>query len=213
MSAYAGERVYESAFNVMLDVDSTILPLLEMMATREGGSRIAYADCPEYEMLHTLVDGGVPRMLTMFDECCEYEVMRDFAPFTGAVAMTQALAALGVRFHVKTERSARFAEGTRRYLDEYAIPYVSFRCQRPLDKVGECAAEAIAIAIDDHTQFIAAASAAGLTVMTLGYPYNAAICRQTGAKHARDWLDLAQHVIVAVEEKIVAAIELGPPRT
>jgi hypothetical protein len=147
----------------MLDFDSTILPLLEIMATLEGGARVSYDDCHTYEGLPALVDGGLPRLLELFDECCEYQNMRKHPPFAGAAAATQALANLGVRFHVKTERYARFADGTRRYLDEHAIPYVSFRCERPLDKIGECRRECIALAIDDHTQFLADAHAQGIT--------------------------------------------------
>jgi hypothetical protein len=202
MREHAPDPRIQTAFNVMLDFDSTILPLLEVMATREGGAGVSYDVCHTYESLPALVEGGMPRLLEIFDECSRYEIMREHPPFAGAVEAVNVLAGLGVRFHLKTERPADSAEDTRRYLDEYSIPYVSFRCQRPLDKVAECLRENIAIAIDDHTQFIADASSAAITVMTLGYPYNARICHERGCIHARNWEELAPHVVTAVESEI-----------
>jgi hypothetical protein len=202
MLAHKDDPLCACAYNVMLDFDSIIFPMLEAMASLPGGQRISYANCPTYESLPLLVDGGVERMLEMFAECASYKIMRQHPPFAGAVAMTNALAELGVKFHVKTERDESLAENTRRYLDEHSIPFVSFRCQTPLDKIGECEAEKIAVAVDDHSAFIARATAAGITVITLGYPYNVAVCQEVGAGHAKDWPQLAPMVVAAVESKI-----------
>jgi hypothetical protein len=207
MKAHRYDPSLAHCYDVMLDVDNIVLPILEVMASRAGGQRISYADCPTWDSLADLVDGGLEAMFTLFHECFDYEVMKEFSPFTGASAATNALADLGVRFHVKTARPVGFADGTRRYLDDHAIPYVSFRCASDVDKVAECLAEDIAIAVDDYPHFITTASAAGITVMTLAHPFTDDACQQTGSESAESWLELAEHVIAAVESALVRALQ------
>ena len=206
LCAHAGDPRYFDCYNVMLDFDSTVLPLLHVMATCPGGERLRYEDVPSWDGLPELVDGGLPRMLEMFDEAFAYEKMGKHAPFDGAADTLRSLSACGVRFHVKTERPARFGDDVRRYLSDHHIHYASLRCDQPLDKVAECLAEDIHIAVDDHPRFIATASTAGIAVRTLGYGYNFEACAEQGIEASRDWSELYGELLAAVAARLLVEL-------
>jgi phosphoglycolate phosphatase-like HAD superfamily hydrolase len=203
---HTGDHALTSCYNVMLDVDSIIYPLLVAMNSRPGGARVNYDDCMTFFGLADLVDGGKDRMFEMFEECFDYQVMRNHSPFDGASQMTQMLANAGVRFHIKTARPVCYAQGTSRYLQEHGIAHVSFACQEPFDKVSQCLAEDIGIAVDDHPHFMQQATQAGITALSLRWHYNSEAMSEHGLPSATCWQQLGGHIASAVASRIRAAL-------
>ena len=193
-------------YRVMMDLDSTWYPLLEAMATRPGGQRVRYQDCPTWESLADLVDGGVPRMLEMFDEVMSFEVMRNHPPLAGAREAAHTMKAHGMELHVMTQRHPRFADDTRRYLDHFGMPYDSLVCDMEHDKLALCRQRGIAVVVDDHPDLLASAHDQGLDALSLHYPYNAAVIGERRLAHAHSWTDLATHVAAAVARRVRAAV-------
>jgi len=198
----AGDPAFDEDRQIMVDMDSILFPILDAMASRSGGGRIKAEDIPTWLSLSGLVDGGVPRMLEIFDEVMEWEVMREFPPMPGAAESLAALRAHGCGLHVKTDRKEQFAASAERYLNHFGLPYDTFLCAPGIDKLAICQEEGIATIIDDHPDLLERAASAGLEALSLHYPYNVEVAARHQLKTAHSWPDLALHTAGAVEKRI-----------
>lgn len=181
-----------------LDFDSTIWPILPAMG-------YAYEQCPTWEHLPVLC-GGVPQMLAGFDAVMTYEAMSRTPLLPGAATEIRRLAGQGVQFDVMTQRPDRFADDVARILHDNRIPFGTLDCSNDINKIALCLARGIRILIDDHPGTIQAAHDAGLTVMTLRYPYNADVVRRLRIASADSWAGLApkvaRHALTAAQARV-----------
>lgn len=204
--AHAQDPALSPHYQVMVDVDSTVYPLLDAIATRPDGQRVSYENAREWSCLTGLVEGGLPRLLELFGECMVYEVMRHHPPLPGAAAALQTMRDHGLTLHVMTQRPPHYAEDTQRYLREFGVPYDSFICDLEHDKLQLCQQRGISILIDDHPQLLARAHAAGLTALSLHWPYNAEVIREHQLPRSHSWADLSAHALAAVEARVRSAL-------
>jgi hypothetical protein len=200
----------EQARQVMLDLDSTVFPLLPAMAMHSGGERINYDDCMSWMGLADLCAGDsaderLQMMLSLFAKAWEPETMRAVGAFPGAVETARALVEHGVRIYVVTHRPEALYEATAAYLAEIDLPYYELAVHPKVDKVAYCMARGIGIAVDDHPDFIPAAHEAGLHVEALRFNYNVDELASIGSEGAEDWTVLSGRVLDAVQARAVAA--------
>jgi len=198
----AGDPAFKEDYQIMVDMDSILFPILAAMASRPGGTRVKAEDIPTWTSLAGLVDGGVPRMLEIFDEVMEWDVMREFPPMPGAAESLATLRAHGCGLHVKTDRKEQFAASAERYLTHFGLPYDTFLCAPGIDKLAICQAEGIGTIVDDHPDLLDRAARAGLDALSLHYPYNVEVAQLHELKTAHSWPDLAMHAAGAVEKRI-----------
>jgi uncharacterized HAD superfamily protein len=198
----AGQR------QVMLDVDSTVFPLIPAMNTLRGGERVRYEDIPTYNDLPGLC-GGVKPMLALFDEAMTYEKMMEIGVFPGVRESIDALRDHNVKVHVISSRPAGFADGTERYLRDQGVHYDSFLCEFEPDKLAFCQQEGIEVIIDDHPDLLArAAGSDAVTALALRFPYNAAALDQHGFRHTSGladgsgWVELGSHTLHTVADRV-----------
>lgn len=193
-------------YRVMVDLDQTIFPLLKAMAERPGGEMLRHKQMKTYGDLPGLIEGGMPRMLRMFDEVMSLDAMLHHPPIPGAGASLRALRAHGCELYVKTDRPESFTEATRRYLEFYAVPFDSLVCAPGLDKLAECLEDDIGIVVDDHPDFAVRALQAGLDAFSLHYQYLDEAVVTHGLRTAASWPHLAQLVMDAIECRISAQL-------
>lgn len=200
--AHKDDPELRDAFKVMVDVDSTWYPLLDVMATREGGARVDIRKIETWSSLSSFVDGGSKRMLEIFGECMDFAVMREHPPFPGAVEAAQLLKAHGAELHVTTHRKAEFADDTARWMEMYGLPYDSLRCDLGFDKLAWCRENGISILVDDHPELLAEAAEAGFEALSLHWPYNASVLALHNLHCASNWNQLGGLVLAAIESRL-----------
>jgi hypothetical protein len=76
---------------IMVDVDSTLFPLLDAMRKCPGGERVSIEKCHAWSDLSGLVEGGSSRMIQIFDECMNYQSMQEHKPYPSSVATLQSI--------------------------------------------------------------------------------------------------------------------------
>ena len=204
----------ERALQIMLDLDSTVFPLMPAMAMHAGGERVNYADCPSWFGLADLCAGETPderlqTMLALFNKAWEPDTMRAVGAFPGAVETVKALVEHGVKIHVFTHRPENLYDSTVTYLDEIDLPYHELVVHPKADKVAYCNQHGIQVAVDDHPDFIERASAAGIDVRALQFHYNAEQIAAAGIPVTRDWTTLSGQLMDIVELHTILDVTTG----
>lgn len=195
----------------MLDLDSTIFPLLPAMAMHPGGERVNYADCPTWDGLIDLCagetfDDRLKTMLGLFDLAWTPETMAKVGAFPGAVQTARALSQHGVQIHVITHRPEKLYAATLQYLLDLGLPFDMLIVHPKVDKVAYCVEHGIGVAVDDHHEFIPRAHQAGITVRSLRFNYNSGALDDAGVPVASDWAELGPQVMDAVEQRVLDAL-------
>lgn len=191
---------------VMLDLDSTVFPLVETMGRLLGRPALSPADCPTWD---SLVDhcGGLDGLKATLAEVFVFDVMHAAGAYPGAVETARALTEHGVRIHVVTHRPEACADDTRRYLEQVGLPFDVLVVHPTIDKVAYCAEHGIEVLVDDHPKLIEAAAAAGLAVCALRFPYNEQALTHAGLTGATSWSELSVQVLDAVEARVCAGLD------
>jgi uncharacterized HAD superfamily protein len=190
---------------VMLDVDSTVFPLIDAIAEHIGDPTLTTDRCTSWDSLPQLL-GGVDRMMEVFEEVMTYETMMRHGVYPGVRETVEALHAHNVKIHINTHRPSSVAEDTARYLRDQGIHFDSFHCELGTDKVGFCRERGIEVLVDDHPDTLRSAVEHGLEGLALRYPFNEEVLRRHGLRHATDWRQLGHHVLDAVEERVLRAL-------
>lgn len=184
---------------VMLDVDSTLFPLLEAMRRLPGGENVRMERCHSWEELPNLC-GSPEKMFELFDGAMSLEGMRAVGLLPGARAATHALRRHGVAVHVATQRPAELAEDTERFLRESGLHFESIACGPDLDKVELCREMEIPLLVDDHPEALRSAKRARIRPFALHWPYNEQVLAEVGAlDHGRDWLTLTKGLLETIK--------------
>lgn len=176
---------------LMLDLDSTLYPLLDAIGSLPGGERVNYRDCMTWTHLVELC-GGVPQLLRLFAASMSLETMRRFPAFPGAAAWTSEAQRRGARVHIVTDRPAELRESTLQWLRENGFQPDSFYCLPDLDKLALIEQEGLRVnvLVDDHPDLLARAHQAGLAALSLRWPYNCEVLDRLSLPHADDWREL-----------------------
>ena len=190
---------------IMLDLDSTVFPLIETIGHHVGRPGFSPHDCETWDSLVEHL-GGVPQLIQVLDEVLVYEKMMSGGVYEGAVEAVHALRDHGVRVHVVTDRPAHVFDDTRRYLLDHDLPFDELVVVPKVDKLAYCTEQQIGVVVDDHPELIRRAHRAGLDVCALRYPYNTPSLDACGLTGARDWREMGGQVFDAVERRVMAPL-------
>jgi uncharacterized protein len=187
---------------IAIDIDSTLhhhWPQVAAAAARRYGIALPYEE--QYP--------ATARRLTEEQlRTCIADTHTDAAiaaavPYPGAVATVARWHAGGHAIHVVSDRPARSAAATRRWLARNGLPCDALHCGA--DKLAYCRRAAIGLLIDDLPGNLLGALTAGLRAATLRHPWNAHLCAGSGIVCAPDWTALARAL-----DPLLAATHSGP---
>jgi phosphoglycolate phosphatase-like HAD superfamily hydrolase len=175
-----------------LDIDSTVFDFHRAVALLPdaGTQHIRAQDDLFYGWLADEL-GGQDNLAAMFKQIFTYDHMRQVGLLPGAAKHINALHDDGAHAYVMTRRDNVFAADTLRFLTDEGLRFDGFACENPFDKVARCQQLGIDVIVDDHPDTIREAHHAGLHVLTLRYPFNAAVVDELGIAHADTWDELA----------------------
>jgi hypothetical protein len=200
-------RHIERRRQVMLDLDSTVFPLVETMGPLIGRPDLSPADCPTWDSLMEHC-GGLPGLKATLAKVFVFDVMAAAGAYPGAVQTAVALREHGIRIHVVTHRPEACEPDTRRYLEAIGLPFDVLVVHPTIDKVAYCVENGIEVLVDDHPKLISDASAAGLSVCALRFPYNLDALAGAGLSGAESWSQLCLDVLDAVEARVCAGMDV-----
>lgn len=195
---------------IAVDFDATIFPLFDAL---EGLAHVPRMPREEITYWEYLVDklGGVEGLVSSLNQVARFDHASRFAPFDGAAAgLAQLVARHNARLVVMTDRPPETAPDTLAYLAHHGVPTAGVLCGKLPDKISPCGKLGAQVLIDDRPSTIEAAHAAGMSIHTLAWPYNAREREALGIAGARDWEELtatltAQLASTGAERPVAAA--------
>lgn len=199
---------------LMLDVDSTIFPLLRIISMLPGGERVEEGKLRTWGELADRL-GGVKPLLAMFDQAMRFENARRVGIYRAARGALAAARRHGVLIHVVTHRPPGAVEDTARFLDHFGVPHDSLLVDLHLDKAPWCVDHRVPLLVDDHPDTIEDAHRLGIIPTALAFHYNDAAATRAGARVADDWVGLGNHILDELEGVMARHLDgtssSGPP--
>jgi hypothetical protein len=173
---------------IAIDIDSTLhhyWDLLSAAAQRRFGIDLPYEE---------QFDWGITRLKPEQLKCCIDETHCDEVilagrPYPGAVETVNAWAAAGHFIHITSHRHTRAHDATERWLQDIGLRFDELYCS--FDKVTKCEEIGIDLLIDDSPHNLEKAIDRGITVATIGHPWNEDVCETEDVIVARHWPELA----------------------
>lgn len=181
-----------SRSRVMVDVDGILFPWTRAFSTALGGSVFEEDDCPSWAVYPLPVSKGERARAMAYAH--SREAILGFGLYPGAADGVRALRAAGLEVHIVTRRSHASASWTADALREIGVEFDGYAAAPDLDKTAWCLENDVALMLDDKPSTIEEALAAGLTVLSLGWSYNAHLS-DAGLIRARDWEQLRDLVL------------------
>lgn len=176
----------------MVDVDGILFPWTRAFSTALGGEVFEEDDCPSWAVYPLPVSKQERARAMAFAH--SREAIIGFGLYPGAVDGIRALRAAGLEIHIVTRRSHASASSTAQALRDLGVEFDGYAAAPDLDKTAWCLANDVALMLDDKPSTIEEALAAGLTVLSLGWTYNAYLA-EAGLLRARDWEQLRDLVL------------------
>lgn len=178
---------------LVIDIDSTVLPLLRVMSRLPGGERVNYRDCESWDYLPQLC-GGVPQMLDLFDRAFRFENMVAEPPFAGCAQYLRAKAREGAQIQVMTDSPQWRQEDVARYLEHFGVPFDGIDCLPQIDKVALMLERGLDVLVDDKPDTVRAAHRAGIRVFTLHHRYVAGTVKELGLPRCETWKQIGAQI-------------------
>lgn len=182
---------------VMLDIDGIAGRFIAAMSSRLPGGSFDENDCPAWKVY--------PRAFTdeQIASAARWAHSREgilaFGLQPGAAAGVSRLRAHGVAVHVCTRRPADLADGAAAALADHGLTWDSFHGSSDVEKVAWCQQRGIGVMLDDKPSTIERAAAAGMTVLSLHWTYNAHLQGAAGVTLVDGWDTLASRTLAAVQ--------------
>jgi hypothetical protein len=167
------------------DFDGIAYPFVTGVSTHPRGQGLTIENCAEWETPIEVT--GLEHWPAALAHALSYETMCAVGLYEDFPPAMEDLKAWGIEPLVQTHRPAADVAAVRRVLEEEGLGWLSVTQATPEEKIAFCLREGISVIVDDHPQTIIDAHQAGLTVLSLRFPYNAAVIEQLGVTNAPDW--------------------------
>lgn len=185
------------ATDLVLDLDSTLWPLLDAMdrllahghVGLPGPGHLSYHSVPSWDSLVEMC-GGLQPMIDLIHATGDHKVLQAIGLFPGVRGGVDAFRRAGRRLHIWSDRPAEHESEIRRGLSLLQLPYDSLLIRPRFDKVAEMQKRGFNEIIDDKPDTILQAAAQGMRVGALRFRYNQEAIQQSGAIAAEDWSEL-----------------------
>jgi phosphoglycolate phosphatase-like HAD superfamily hydrolase len=174
---------------VAIDFDDTWWQTVLVWRTITGNPIFAYENYLTWNHPEQWV-GSRQAFYELEEKAQTYEAMLDFEPMPGAVETLLELRAHGIDQTFLTARKPHELEAIDRIsaLHGYQSDRTVSRSSK--EKVAYCLEHGIRLMLEDNPSTIEAAHEAGITVVSLRYPYNAEIIDRLGIAHGNSWAEL-----------------------
>lgn len=181
---------YARGVRFVCDFDGIAYPFVSAVAAHPSGAGLSLETCWEWETpIHVVGEDEWPAAL---DRALSYETMAQVGLFADFAPAILSLRRRGVEPLVRTHRSEARTEDVRRILADYGLGWLSVERMSPKDKVDYCLAEGIGVLVDDFPETIAEAHKAGISVLSLRFPYNRQVLEELEVVNASSWRELEQ---------------------
>lgn len=178
----------------MVDVDGILFPWTRAFSTALGGEVFEEDDCPAWAVYPVPVSAEERERAMAFAH--SREAILGFGLYPGAREGLERLRGAGMEIHIVTRRGPASIVSTEVALRELGLVFEGYAAAPDLDKTAWCLGNGVRLMVDDKPSTIEEGLAAGLSVFTLGWSYNAHLADQ-GLLRAADWSELAELVIAA----------------
>jgi hypothetical protein len=174
------------------DFDGIAYPFVSAVGAHPSGAGLSLDNCFEWETpIQVVGKDEWPRAL---DRALSYETMTSVGLFPDFVPAMLSLRSQGVSPLVRTHRSEAQTDAVRRILADYGLDWLSVERMSPKEKVAYCLAEDIRVLVDDFPETIAEAHQAGISVLSLRFPYNQQVIDDLEVVNAASWRELERLV-------------------
>lgn len=189
--------MHTPATDLVLDLDSTLWPLLDAMdrllahghVNLPGPGHLSYHSVPTWDSLVDMC-GGLQPMIDLIHDTGDHKILHSVGLFPGVREGVAAFRLAGKRLHIWSDRPSEHEDEIRRGLNLLQLPYDSLLIRPQFDKIGEMQRRGWTEIIDDKPSTILQAAEAGMRVGALRFRYNQEAIQQSGALAAEDWSEL-----------------------
>jgi phosphoglycolate phosphatase-like HAD superfamily hydrolase len=171
----------------MVDFDSTVWPTRTMWADITGNPRFNEDHSDWYGPV--AMAGGPKKFDRLLETCSTYETMSRFQPFPGAIETLVELQELGAHQTLLTARREHELDAVSRVLADHGYRPEVAASRRSLEKIPYALEHRSDLMLEDEPRAIAAAHAAGLSITSLRYGYNADVIDRLSIPYASDWTE------------------------
>lgn len=172
----------------LCDFDGIAYPFVSAVAAHPSGAGLSLDNCFAWETPIEVV--GLEGWPEALDRALSYETMRQVGLFPDFVQAMSSLRAGGISPLVRTHRSEERTDDVRRILADYGLDWLSVERMSPSEKVAYCLSEDIRVLVDDFPETIAEAHQAGISVLSLRFPYNQQVIDDLAVVNASSWQEL-----------------------
>lgn len=178
---------------IMVDIDSTLYPLMYAMRLINGHNHIVPERIYDYNDLYHISSAEA------IHESCGIDTMRQIGLIPGALSAVHKMQEHNLELHFLTHRATSLGEETRGFLVEEGIEVEHFECDLTFAKIPYCNEHGISQIIDDKPVTLDEAKASNIGAHTLAWSYTSEISREHGIPVTHNWYDLLNSVFDTIE--------------
>ena len=179
---------------IMVDIDSTLYPLMYAMRLINGHDHIIPERIYEYNDLYHMSSAEA------IHESCEIDTMRQIGLIPGALSAVHKMQDHNLELHFLTHRHESLSDETRNFLVEEGIDVEHFECDLKVAKIPYCQERGISHIIDDKPLTLEEAVSTGIEAHTLAWQYTSQVSKTHGIPVTHNWYDLLQSVLDRIEK-------------